>query len=420
VELWEILKLDPRLPSSVQLNLDYTSPDFVMDTNLNPLADMFSLGLLIIALYNSPHSSPIQANASLSSYKRIFASSQSVPNANNNFLSSRPVPKDLVNTVLPRLITRRPAQRLSAREFQQSQYFDNMLVSTIRFLDAIAAKTPNEKAQFMRGFPRVLSQFPKSVLEKKVLPALLEELKDRDLLSLILQNVFQIIKVVPSGKRTFSEKVTPRLREVFLSGIDKKNPTQDRDTAKEGGLMVFIEHLETVQDSCSGKEFKDDILPIILLAIESPTHSVVDAALRSLPVILPVLDFSTIKNDLFPVVATVFSKTTSLGIKVRGLEAFAVLCGGGPGAPPDQDDLSGVIAQQKKSGNAILDKYTIQEKIVPLMKAIKTKEPGVMIASLSVFKLISTICDVDFLATDIIPILWHMALGPLLNLQQVY
>jgi SCY1-like protein 2 len=116
---------------------------------------------LIIALYNSPHTSPLQANSSVSTYKRLFASSSSIPSASNNFLSSRPLPKDLTSSVLPRLITRRPAQRMTAKEFQQSAYFDNILISTIRFLDALPAKTPNEKAQFMRyespGFLNPLS-----------------------------------------------------------------------------------------------------------------------------------------------------------------------------------------------------------------------------------------------------------------------
>jgi hypothetical protein len=129
---------------------------------------MFSLGLLIIALYNSPHTSPLQANSSVSSYKRLFASSSTIPSTSNGFLSSRPLPKDLTSSVLPRLITRRPAQRMTAKEFQQSAYFDNILISTIRFLDSLPAKTPNEKSQFMRGLSRVLPSFPKSVLEKKV------------------------------------------------------------------------------------------------------------------------------------------------------------------------------------------------------------------------------------------------------------
>jgi len=256
ISLSEALNYDPRLPRFVQLDLDYASPDFVLDTNVTSAADMFSLGLLIIALYNSPHRSPLEVNGSLSAYKRKSSSSSSAPTQTNNFLSSQALPRDVASGLLPRLITRRPAQRLSAREFQQAQYFDNILVSTIRFLDSLPAKTPNEKSQFMRGLPRILNQFPKSVLEKKVLPALLEETKDRELLSLVLQNVFKIITTLPSGKRPFTEKVIPRLREVFLSG-STKGVAPERDSLKEAGLMVLLENMQTVAENSSGKEFKD-------------------------------------------------------------------------------------------------------------------------------------------------------------------
>lgn len=238
------------------MNLDYCSPDFVLDTNLNVAADMFSLGLLIVALYNSPHISPLQANSSITTYKRLFASSSTIPSAGNSFLSSRPLPKDLTTSVLPRLITRRPAQRMTAKEFQQSAYFDNILISTIRFLDSLPAKTPSEKSQFMRGLSRVLPSFPKSVLEKKVTPALLEEMKDKELLSLILQNVFKIIELLPSARRLFTEKVMPRLREIFLPQANAKGPPE-RDPAKEAGLMVLLAHIKEITSNCSGKEFKD-------------------------------------------------------------------------------------------------------------------------------------------------------------------
>lgn len=254
INLGEVLNMDPRLPKFVQLNLDYTSPDFVMDNNLTPAADMFSLGLLSIALYNSPHKSPLESHGSLSSYKRLFSSSSTVPSATNNFLSSHPLPKDLSNHVLPRLITRRPAQRMTAHEFQESEYFDNVLVSTIRFLDSFPAKTPNEKSQFMRGLNKVLPSFPKSVMEKKLLPALLEELKDKDLLSLILQNVFKIIELLPSARRAFGDKVRPALKDIFV--VNAKQG-QEKDPARDAGLMVFLENVSLAADNSSGKEFKD-------------------------------------------------------------------------------------------------------------------------------------------------------------------
>ncbi|KAI1769375.1 ARM repeat-containing protein [Hypoxylon sp. FL1150] len=417
ISLSEALNLDPRLPRHVQINLDFTSPDFVLDNNLTTSADMFSLGLLCIALYNSPHRSPIESGGSISAYRRIFTSSSTVPSSGNDFLSKRPLPRDLSGHVLPRLITRRPAQRMTAREFQESEYFDNILVSTIRFLDDFPAKTQNEKAQFMRGLNKVLPSFPKSVMEKKVLPALLEELKDKDLLSLILQNVFKIMDLLPSSKRVFSEKVRPRLKEIFVTNA--KQP-QEKDPQRDAGLMVVLENTHQIAENSPGKEFKDDVLPILMATIESPTPSLVDAALRTLPVILPVLDFSTIKNELFPVIAAVFSKTNSLAIKVRGCRAFVILCGGSNESSSADDGLDGFGPEKKKktSSSSALDKYTMQEKIIPLIKAIKTKEPAVMMAALDVLRVVGDNADADFVAMDILPILWSMSLGPLLDLKQ--
>ncbi len=256
ISLSEVLYYEPRLPRSVQLNLDYTSPDFVLDSNISSSADMFSLGLLILALYNSPHSSPLKTNSNISTYKKFFASSSDTPSPNNNFLSSRPLPKELLSDVLPRLVARTPAQRMNAREFQQSRFFDNILVSSIRFLDALPAKTPNEKSQFLRGLPKILEQFPKSVLDKKVLPALLEETKDRELLSLILQSVFKIIQLLPSGRRAFTDKVIPQLRDIFV-GKGSKSGLSERDNGKEAGLGLVLENMGLIIDNCSGKEFKD-------------------------------------------------------------------------------------------------------------------------------------------------------------------
>ncbi|KAI9655293.1 MAG: hypothetical protein M1821_005440 [Bathelium mastoideum] len=418
ISLHQALHYDPRLPRSVQLNLDYTSPDFVMDSNVTAHADMFSLGLLIVALYNSPHRSPLETNYSVSAYKRLFSSSATVPNAANNFLSAKPLPKNLLGDALPRLITRRPAGRFSAREFQESRFFDNILVSTIRFLDSLPAKTPNEKVQFLKGLPKILSQFPDSVLEKKLLPALLDEMKDRELIALILQNMIAITKRLKSGKQAFCDKVIPALQTVFLTG---SKATGERDSSKEAGLMILLDNMNTIAENCSGKEFKAVILPILYQALESPTHAIVDSGLKTLSIILSVLDFSTIKNELFPVIAHVFSKTNSLGIKIRGLEAFKILCGGKDGEDEQfaADNLEGVITEKKTvQSSVVLDKYTIQEKVVPLMKAIKTKEPAVMMAALDVFKQVGRIADSDFLALEVLPILWIFSLGPLLNLEQ--
>lgn len=157
------------------------------------------------------------------------------------------------------------------------------------------------------------------------------------------------------------------------------------------------------------------------MGLDSPTHSLADAAIKCLSVILPVLDYSTVKNEVFPPIASTFSRTSSLAIKVRCLEAFTVLCGGSASDGPEvHDDLSGTVQTNKIQSvkSSILDKYTIQEKLVPSLKAIKTKEPSVMMAALNVFRQVGEAADTDFLALEVLPVLWSFSLGPLLNLQQ--
>ncbi|KIW10407.1 hypothetical protein PV08_11370 [Exophiala spinifera] len=415
ISLSEVLHYDSRLPRMVQLELDYTSPDFVLDSNINFSADIFSLGLVILACYRKPHQSPIETHGNLSTYKKIFNTPSLFPSSSNNYLSYGALPREL-NVTLPRMLARRPAQRLTATEFQQSEYFDNILVNTIRFLDAFPAKTPAEKSQFMKGLGRVMPQFPPSVLEKKILSVLLDEMKNKSLLPLIMQNIFHIIKVIPSSKEVVSDKILPRMNEIFLS----KSKSDERDSSKEAALLAVLNNIQILADNCSARQFKEDVLPLVHAAMESPTHSLTDAALQTMPFVLPLIDFSTVKHDLFPVVAQVFSKTSSLAIKVRGLEALGVLCGA-PVHKMNTADDEGTDSNQPENPNknfSSLDKFTMQEKVVPLLKGIKTKEPAVMMAALKVFRQVGTVADIDFLAIEVMPVLWNFSLGPLLNLSQ--
>ena len=144
-----------------------------------------------------------------------------------------------------------------------------------------------------------MPQFPPSVLGKKILSVLLDEMKDRELLPLIMQNIFHIIKVIPTSKQVVSDKILPRMRDIFLT----KSKSEERESSKEAALLAILGNIRLIADNCSAKQFKDDVLPIVHVAMESSTHSLTDAALQTLPVVLPLLDFSTVKHDLFPVVA---------------------------------------------------------------------------------------------------------------------
>ena len=241
------------------MNIDYTSPDFIIDNKVTTKADMFSLGLTIIALYSSPHQSPINASNSLSAYKKIFSIPKGAPSQDNNFLSSKPLPRQVQCTLLPRLLARYPEQRLSAKELQQSTFFDNVLVSAIKFLESFPAKSTSEKTQFLRGLSRIINQFPPNVLEKKILPGLMEEVKDREFIASILKNTLKICQYLPPGSSVFSTIILPRFREIFLSTSASKGQGSRPDASIEAGIVIVLENLAEINKQCTGKQFKEGV-----------------------------------------------------------------------------------------------------------------------------------------------------------------
>jgi len=59
------------------------------------------------------------------------------------------------------------------------------------------------------------------------------------------------------------------------------------------------------------------------------------------------------------------------------------------------------------------------EKLIPLLRNIKTKEPSVTMAALNVYEKIGKQLGHDIVASEILPSLWPMTVGVLLNLEQV-
>lgn len=59
-----------------------------------------------------------------------------------------------------------------------------------------------------------------------------------------------------------------------------------------------------------------------------------------------------------------------------------------------------------------LDATALTSKLVPLLAKIKTKEPAVTMATLSVHEAMGQKVSLDAIATLVLPQLWAMAMGP--------
>ncbi|ORY75414.1 kinase-like domain-containing protein, partial [Protomyces lactucae-debilis] len=362
---------DTRLPKTVQRNLDYAAPEFILDDQIDPLNDMFSLGCLICALVSTKRQSIIQSHQNIHQYRKA------IERLSVDALSGVP---PYLKQILPQLLTRRPGNRLSANAFQSSPFFDNILMKSIRFLDAFPEKTASERQSFMKGLQGIIPQFPPRVLTKKILPGIMDQFKDVSLLPLILPNVFLIGEGMTP--KVFSEAVLPRLKQLFTL------------SESPGSLSFLLDKVPFLKSKITAYELKEDVMTIVYTALAGDVQYLQEKALKVSVEILQDLDLVTVKTTLFPKVAEVFSHTTMLGTKVTALETF------------------NAMVQHN------LDKYTITKKLLPLIKAMKTKEPDVSMAALKLSKSCGTRIDHENIALDILPQLWSMALGPLLSQTQ--
>lgn len=81
-----------------------------------------------------------------------------------SFASIPPPVKDLLLTML----TRYPHRRISVHEIENAPYFNNILVSTIKYLDFFAEKDQSDKVQYLKGLVRILPQFSAKLCKTKV------------------------------------------------------------------------------------------------------------------------------------------------------------------------------------------------------------------------------------------------------------
>ncbi|KAH9901229.1 kinase-like protein [Cubamyces lactineus] len=361
---WEFPTFDGRALSYTQRSFDYIAPEYALDEVLDPASDMYSLGCLIYAVHCKGNP-PFKNHGSLSSLRT---------NAGKPLTGMERLDQDLRGRFTPH-------SRPSPSDLPLHPFFSSLPVSTLNFLDRsnFAAKTREEKISFMKGLTSVLDRFTEGLRTRKILPSLLEEMKDTHLLPYILPNIFAISQILSSTQ--FATLVLPSLKPLFAI----KEPPQN--------MLTLLDNLQMLQDKTEKPVFREHVLPLVYNALESEHAIVQERALKTVPNLCETIDYAEVQGVLFPRVALVFTKTRILSVKVATLETF----------------LSMVKT---------LDQSSLTQKLVPLLSKIRTKEPAVTMATLNVQEAMGMKVDREAVATLVLPQLWAMSMGPLLTVNQ--
>lgn len=215
----------------------------------------------------------------------------------------------------------------------------------------------------------------------KILPSLLEETKATELLPHTLPNIVLIADKLTA--REFAEQVIPTLRVTFSI----KGPP--------AALASLLDSLASLVPKASSADFRDYFLPCVYASLESQDPTLQDKVLSTIPAFVDQLDYTVVKNSLYPKIQALYVRTNLLSIKVGVLECFHSLL-------------------------RVLDKTIMAEKLVPLLQNTKTKEPGVQLAMLAIYQALGMqYLDSEASACKIMPELWKFSINPSLTMTQV-
>ncbi|RKP06151.1 kinase-like domain-containing protein [Thamnocephalis sphaerospora] len=365
-----VAELEDMLPDACLPNRDYMAPERAFDRRVDLSGDMFSLGALIHAIYYKGEP-PARAGRTNNAHSAAIDAIEKK--------SLEQIPASL-RLMVHQMLSKQAEQRPSAAAFQQSSYFDNLLVSTIRFLETFCEKSRDQKIQFLKGLPRVLPQFPDRALKKKILTLLLEEIKDHTILPLILPNVLSISEKLSATD--FTNRVLPALKPLFSI----KEPA--------AAVVALLDKTSVLQKKTTPATFKEEVLPLVVNALDSTIPLVQERALKVLPTVAETLDYTVVKNSVFPKTQSLFCTTNVLSVKVNTLICFHAML-------------------------KTLDKFTIVERLLPMLRQAGSREPAVIMASLVLYDEVGrNQLDKEQVASEVLPELWRMCMDPGLNLAQ--
>ncbi|KAJ2229270.1 Protein kinase domain-containing protein ppk32 [Coemansia sp. RSA 485] len=361
---------DYGMPAHTQQTLAFMAPELVSEGSHTPMSDVFSLGCLAYALHNRG-TSPIDCGTDPGAHRKAVISAQQ---------HMRGLPDALV-PIISRLLSADAANRMSLDEFQRSAYFDNILVSSLRYLEALAAQPDDQKIAFMQNLSRIIPGYPARVRRRKLLPMLLDQTNDHALLQFTLPNVFLVAEDL--SQKEFESLAGPGLLPVYsLAGLTTS------------AIVVLLKHASMMQAKIDAKVFGQQVMPLVYNSLVSSDPLVQEQALDAVPLISQKLKYVDLRDHLLPRVQQLYARATILAHKVRALVCL-------------QNMLNS------------LDKPTIISRILPMLKKTRTREPQVVMAMVSVYEYLGMEkLDNGEVAREVIPVLWAFVVETRLPLEE--
>lgn len=369
--------LDPRMPSFVQPSFDYLAPELVLGRTAVPANDVWGLACLIYALYlRKP---PMRLHGNSNAYREELAKFR-------HQISSSVVVNKLpqaLHSYIPSLFCEDPQGRITLDILETTTYFQNPLIKALKSMDDFAAKPVEDKVSFLKHFQTLLPQFPKQMRIRKIAKFAVRELsgpRDPTTGSLIGNVLFSVC--ADMSRLGFQEQVLP----VFSKLVDYF-PFQESVAA----------NLAVISKNTNDKDFSKSVLPVITETLKhhDAQHTALQTQLLSQAKVYgDNLTVSKMEQQLFPAVINCFAATPARSVKVSATQCLAVLV------------------------NRNVSKQLIIDNLIPALKAMKTRDPVVVVAVGDLWKDVCARLNSEQIFTLGLPHLLEISLAKRLTVEQ--
>lgn len=374
---YQSLYFEPGCPPVAQPNLNYLAPECVLAESNDSASDMFSLGVLVYTVYNKG-STLYDACSSVATLKQCInkhLKQLSMGKLNN-------LPEDAREHVRM-LLSVTPDIRPDAHQFSKLKFLEDVGVKTLQYLDSLYQWDNLQKSHVYKGLPQVLAQMPKRVALHRVLPCLVKEYPNVDMVPFVLPSVLLIAE--QATKEEFCAVILPDLIPIFRL----REPIQI--------LLIFMQKMELLLTKCPPDDIKNHVLPMIYGALESDAQQIQELCLNIIPEFAHLIDYPSMKNALLPRIKRLCLQTSFLSVRVNCLVCLGKLL-------------------------EHLDKWLVLDEILPVLPEIRSKEPAVLMGILGIYRLAMTHKKLgltkDVMACKVIPFLMPLTIENGLTLNQ--
>ncbi|XP_069967911.1 SCY1-like protein 2 isoform X2 [Bactrocera oleae] len=367
-----------KVSKMAQPNLDFMAPETQLTSKGSLLSDMFSLGLVICAVFNSGRPL-IQAGNIVSSYmKQLEMLEESV----QKMLPRVPVP---LQEATSRLVSRDPTARPTSQLLQLIKYFSDPAVNALKFLDVVNMKDTSQKSHFYKNtLMEAMPLIPRKLWWQNVWPMLQAEISNGEVLAAVLQPVIKLIQEASPGE--YESIMAPTMKVIFGS------PKSIQAT------VTLLENLHLIIEKTAPGDVTTDIIPMLFFAFESSTIQVQSAAVVAVTNVFDNIEDVSIRRMVIPKVKSVFEKNLADPKIVQNV----LIC------------IDGLMDK--------LERTQVMEEVLQLLGDVRIPEPDIVMRTVHIYhKLVvdkTYGLTVETMATHVLPLLIPHTVNPGLNLEQ--